>query len=234
MIKIISLIVTLLIVTTFNNSKNLHERNKMKKEINPLLPTIGVIIFDKVLTNEVVALIDVFSKPDSTGKQLFNVVLISEEENIYSTEEGLNILPDFTFENSPKINVLVVPSSLKPENQTKDSALVNFIRKKSNSAEYTASQCACAFLLGKASIAKNKKIVTYCSGGEALQQKYPSLLVMDDSKNSVVRDGNIISSNGNLVSYIASLDLLELMTSKAQRKYVENELLLNKLKENLK
>ena len=99
----------------------------------------------------------------------------------------------------------------------------------------TASHCgAGAFLLGESGAAKNKKIVTYCSGGEALQQKYPSLIVMDDSKNSVVRDGNIISSNGNLVSYIASLELLELMTNKAQRTHVANELLLNKLKENLK
>ncbi|MCB9211577.1 MAG: DJ-1/PfpI family protein [Ignavibacteriales bacterium] len=234
MTKIISVFVTLLIligVFNFNYSK---EREKMKKDVNPILPTIGIVIFDGVLTNEVTAPLDVFTKSDSRGKKLFNVVLLSKEEKVYITEEGLRILPDYTFAESPKLNVIVVPSSMSPQIQTSDSTLVNFIKVKSKSADYTASHCAGAFLLGEAGIANNKKIVTYCAGGESLQQKYPSLLVMDDSKNSVVRDGNIISSNGNLVSYIASLDLLELMTSKAQREYVENELLLNKLKGNLK
>ncbi len=50
---------------------------------------------------------------------------------------------------------------------------------------------------------------------------------------SVVQDGNIISSNGSLVSYIASLDLLEQMTNKTQREYVEELLLINKLKQKL-
>jgi hypothetical protein len=54
---------------------------------------------------------------------------------------------------------------------------------------------------------------------------------MDDNIVSVVKDGKIISSNGSLVSYLASLDLLELMTSPAHRKYVEEQLLINKLKE---
>lgn len=234
MIKIISLIATLLIVTVFNNSKNLYERKAMKKDLNPVLPTIGIIVFDGVLTNEVVAPLDVFTKPDSTGKKLFNVVLLAKEDRIYTTEEGLNIMSDFTFKESPILNVIVVPSSMSPENQTKDSVLVNFIKGKSKSVEYTASHCAGAFLLGEAGIAENKKIVTYCSGGDLLQQKYPSLLVMDDSKNAVVKDGNIISSNGNLVSYIASLDLLEIITNKVQREFVENELLLNKLKDKIK
>ena len=230
----IFIILTALIFLSFTNLNNTKKRSNMNKVINPGLPTIGIVIFDGVLTNEVVAPLDVFAKSDSNGNKLFNVVLIAEEQRTILTEEGLSILPNFTFTNSPQLNVIVVPSSMNPENQTSDSNLVNFIKEKSKKAEYTASHCAGAFLLGEAGVAKNKKIVTYCSGGETLQKKYPSLFVMDDSKNAVIKDGNIISSNGNLVSYIASLDLLEMMTSKAQRKYVENELLLNKLKENIK
>lgn len=231
-----AIVIVLAVITAsvFFIINNHSERNQMSKDINPNLPTIGIVIFNGVLTNEITAPLDVFTKPDSNGNKLFNVVLIAEQQQVYSTEEGLSILPDFIFKNSPELNVIVVPSSMAPEKQTSDKALVNFIKEKSKKAEYTASHCAGAFLLGEAGVADNKKIVTYCSGSESLQQKYPSLMVMDDSKNAVVKDGNIISSNGNLVSYIASLDLLELMTSKSQRTFVENELLLNKLKENLK
>lgn len=230
--KNIVLLTLSMFLITSNNFNQFIKGKSMSKDIDPTLPTIGIVIFEGVLLNEITAPIDVFSKMDSNGHQLLNVVVIAEEQRIYLTEEKLKIVPDFTFVNSPKLNVIIVPSSMNPENQTKDSLLVKFIKEKSSTAEYTASHCAGAFLLGEAGVAKNKKIVTYCNGGESLQQKYPSLLVMDDSKHTVVRDKNIISSNGNLVSYIASLDLLELMTSKAQRKYVENEILLNKLKEN--
>lgn len=203
----------------------------MTKTINPALPTIGVLIFEEFLANEVVAPMDVFAKTDSTGKILFNVVLIAKEDKVYLSEEGLKVLPDFTIRNAPHLNVLVVPSSNHPEKQIQDQDLIGFIKAQNQSTEYIASHCAGAFMLGESGVADNKKIVTYPSGTDKLQKAYPKLLVMDDNVVSVVKDGKIISSNGNLVSYRASLDLLELMTSPAHRRYVEEQLLMNKLKE---
>ncbi len=62
----------------------------MKTKINLELPTIGILIFDGFLTNEVVAPMDVFTKKDSFGKSLFNVALIAKEDKIYVSQEGLN------------------------------------------------------------------------------------------------------------------------------------------------
>lgn len=201
----------------------------MTKTINPALPTIGVLIFEEFLTNEMVAPLDVFTKKDSAGNALFNVLLVAKENKVYISEEGLRVLPDCTIYNTPALNVLIVPSSNNPDNQTGDTALINFIREQHHYTDYIGSHCAGAFMLGEAGVASGKQIVTYCSGGEALQQQYPDLLVQDDSKVTVVKDGKIISSNGNLVSYIASLDLLEEMTNTAHRRYVEEQLLINKL-----
>jgi transcriptional regulator GlxA family with amidase domain len=202
----------------------------MEKAIDSKLPTIGILIFDEFLTNELVAPMDVFTKKDTSDRKLFNVITIAKEEKVYISEEGLKVLPDYTIKNTPKINVLVVPSSNNPENQTHDKELIEFIRKENETTEYMASHCAGAFMLGESGVADNKKIVTYCSGSEKLQHNYPKLIVMNDEVFAVVKDGKVISSNGNLVSYIASLDLLELMTSIEHRKYVEEILLLDKLK----
>jgi len=202
----------------------------MKKTIDPSLPTIGILIFDGFLTNEAVAPMDVFTKMDSLGKKLFNVLLVSKEEKIYQSEEGLNVLPDVTIHNVTKLTVLVVPSSNEPEKQIQDKPLIDFIKQQNNTTEYIASHCAGAFTLGESGVADDKKIVTYCSGSDKLQKEYPKLLVMDDAVVSVMQDGKIISSNGNLVSYIASLDLLEQMTNHSHRKYVEEQLLINKLR----
>lgn len=193
------------------------------------LPKIGILIFEGFLANEVVAPLDVFTKAQENGKSLFNVFLVAEKDSIYVSEEGLKIIPDLTIRNCPDLDVLVVPSSMNPDYQTKNQVLVNFLKKQSEKTEYTASHCAGAFLLGEAGIADGKQVVTYCGGSQALQNDYPNVLAEDDNVNAVVTDGNIISSNGNLVSYLASLELLEKMAGTEQRKHVENELLIHKL-----
>ena len=201
----------------------------MKKIIDPMLPTIGILIFEEFLANEVVAPVDVFSRKDMEGNSLFNVVLVGKEDKVYLSEEGMKILPDFTISDAPKLNVLVVPGSNHPERQSNDETIIHFIRRQNETTDYIASHCAGAFILGSSGVADDKKMVTYCSGAEKLQNDYPRLLVMDDTMVAVVQDGKIISSNGNLVSYLASLDLLQEMSSKEHRKFVEQQLLMHKL-----
>ncbi len=142
----------------------------MTKTIDTTLPTIGILIFEEFLTNEVVAPMDVFTKKDTAGNQLFNVILIAKANKVYISEEGLKVLPDFTIDNLPKLSVLVVPSSNHPDNQTNDSLLIDFIRHQSKTTEYIASLCAGAFMLGEAGVADNKQIVTYETGGKTLQK----------------------------------------------------------------
>lgn len=193
------------------------------------LPTIGILIFEGFLTNEVVAPFDVFAAPKADGSQLFNVVTIAKENKSYLSEEGLKVHPDFTIKDVPDLDVLVIPSSYHPDQQVKDPELINFIMEQSLSADYLASHCAGAFMMGESGVVDEKKIVTYVTGGESLQKDYPKLKVMNDDTVSVVQDGNFISSNGSLVSYLASLQLLERMTDRSHRKHVEEHLLLDRL-----
>lgn len=201
----------------------------MDKTIDNTLPTIGILIFEGVIINEVVAPLDVFSNTDINGKNLFNVITIATENKTYKSAHGLQIKPDYLIENVPKLKVLVIPSSYTPSNQTSDKELINFIKEQNKSTDYIASHCAGAFLIGEAGIADQKKIVTYVSGGKSLQTDYPNLKVADDESVSVVEDGKFISSNGSLVSYVASFDLLEKLTSKEHRKFVESSILFNRL-----
>ncbi|MBT8294591.1 MAG: glutamine amidotransferase, partial [Eudoraea sp.] len=95
--------------------------------------------------------------------------------------------------------------------------------------EYTVSNCAGAQLIGKSGIADGKKIVTWIGGGEQLQKDYPNLKVQNDSLVTFVKDGKFLSSNGNLASYISALELVEIMTNKEHRKFVESYLYLDRL-----
>ncbi|WP_430453491.1 cupin domain-containing protein [Rhodopirellula europaea] len=193
------------------------------------LPTIGVLLFDNVLMTEVTAPIDVFSKPNEEGKRLFNVVTVAQSHHPVPMESGLRVVPDYSFDDCPDLNVLVVSSSYDMEMVVATDAIVEFVKTKGKTTDFTMSNCAGAHLIGASGVAKGRKIVTYIGGGDLLQQTYPSLSVQDDRQVSFVKDGKMISSNGNLASYISALELLEEMTDSAHRNFVESHLYLERL-----
>ena len=209
------------------------DADTLTKHLKPFkedLPTIGLLMYSGVLQSEVVATSDVFSKPDGPdGKQLFNVITIAETKHPITTEEGLILAPDYTFENCPKLTALFVPSAYDMYAQVHNQKIVDFIKEKDKETQYTVSNCAGAQLIGASGIADGKKIVTYIGGGKQLQKDYPNLKVQNDSLVTYVEDGKYSSSNGNLTSYISALNLLEKMTSTEHRKFVESYLYLDRL-----
>lgn len=213
-------------------SKNSDTLTKHLKPFNRELPTIGLLLYSGVLQSEVIATSDVFSKPDGPeGKQLFNVITISETAHPITTEEGMHFVPDYTFENCPKLDALFIPSAYDMYAQVHNQKIVDFIKDKDKETKYTVSNCAGAQLVGAAGIADGHKIVTWIGGGEQLQNDYPNLKVQDDSVVTYIKDGKYLSSNGNLTSYISALNLLEIMTSTEQREFVESYLYLDRLQD---
>ena len=207
-------------------------KDSIPKYIKPFrsdLPTIGLLMYNGVLQSEVIATSDVFSKPTEAGKQLFNVVTIAQTQSPITTEEGIRIIPDYTFENCPKLEALFVPSAYDMYAQVHNDKIVSFVADKNNEAKYVVSNCGGAQLIGASGIADGKKIVTWIGGGKQLQKDFPKLLVENDSLVTYVEDGKFSSSNGNLASYVSALNLLEKMTSQEHRKFVESYLYLDRL-----
>jgi len=178
-------------------------------------------MYNGVLQSEVIATSDVFVKPTEGGEQIFHVITIAETENPITTEEGIRILPDYTFDNCPKLEALFVPSAYDLYAQVHDENIVNFI-KKNKETKYTVSNCAGAQLIGESGITKGHEIVTWIGDAEQLQKEYPELIVQNDSLVTYVKDGKFLSSNGNLASYVSALNLVEIMTSPEHRKFVES------------
>jgi transcriptional regulator GlxA family with amidase domain len=217
---------------SYNMSKTeVESLTKNIKPLDPNLPTIGILMYDKVLMTELTAPMDVFAKHTEDGRQLFNVITIAENYDLYISEEGLKMFPDYTFSNAPKLDIIILPSAYDMTSQVKNKNLTDFIKTQNGNTYYTVSNCGGASLIGETGIADGKKIVTWIGGGTELQKTYPNLKVQDDSKISFIEDGKFMSSNGNLASYISSLELLEKLTSKKHRKFVESYLYLDRLQQ---
>jgi len=211
-----------------NESQKIELSEKLKP-LNPDLLIIGILMYDDVLTTELTGPMDVFTKYTEDGKQLFNVITIAESYDFIVSEEGLKMFPDYILTNAPKLDILIVPSAYDMTLQVENKNLVDFIISQNNNTEYTVSNCAGATLIGESGVADGKKIVTWIGGGIDLQKNYPNLKVQDDSNVSYMEDGKFLSSNGNLASYISSLELLEKLSSKDHRQFVESYLYLDRL-----
>jgi transcriptional regulator GlxA family with amidase domain len=199
------------------------------KVLKPGLPVIGVLMYNAVLTTELTAPLDVFTKHTEDGRQLFNVITIADSYDVVTSEEGLKMFPDYTLDNAPQLDIIIVPSAYDMSAQVKNKRLLEFIKKQDEQTDYTVSNCAGATLIGESGVADGHKIVTWIGGGKDLQKNYPNLKVQDDGKVSFIEDGKFLSSNGNLASYISSLELLEKLTNRKHREFVESYLYLDRL-----
>lgn len=191
--------------------------------------TIGILVYDGVLSSDVTSPAEVFGV--ATKQAWFTdyeVKMISvEDQPFITTEEGLSIKTDSHIGVKQKLSALIVPSSYTMKPLLNNKSLIGFIRSQGKQVDWLASNCSGALLLAEAGLLDGKQATTWAGGEADFQKDYPSVLVQHD-KNYVVAD-NIITSNGSVVSYVAAIKLLSLMSSDKLAKEVFAALQINRL-----
>ncbi len=174
---------------------------------------VGILVFDGVLTSDVTAPLEVFGVASKLSWFAdYDVVTISVSDSLQiTTEEGLKLGVDTWIGKKPELDVLLVPSSYSMDPLLENKSLIQFIRTQAQHVEWMASNCSGAFLLAEAGVLDGKQATTWAGGESELQKNYSKVDVQFDT--NVVVDGNIVTSNGSVVSYQAALTLLKLMTS---------------------
>ncbi len=174
---------------------------------------IGILVFDGVLSSDVTAPAEVFGVASRQAWfKDYQVTLIGIDASpTVTTEEGIRLTVDASITDDIALDALIVPSSYSMEPLINNEALIEFLRTKSRQVSWLGSNCSGAFLLGEASLLNQKSATTWAGGEKDLQKSYPAINVVENK--NVVIDGNIITSNGSLVSYQAALIMLAKMSS---------------------
>lgn len=190
---------------------------------------IGILVFDKFLTSDVTAPIEVFGaavKHDQFSE--YEVVLISATKNLVVTsEEGLKIVADKSIYDALNLKVLLVPSAYDMSPYLEDKKLVQFIRDQSKKVDWNASNCSGAFLLGAAGVLDGKKATTWAGGENDLQKSYPEVNVQYDE--NVVLDAGVVTSNGGPISYQAAFELLAALSDEKFANQISELIQFNRL-----
>ena len=170
--------------------------------------TIGIIVFDGVLTAEVMGPAEVFGIARNSAALAGSKVLLIgiEPQPSIRTEEGIRLLVDATIADDLALDVLFVPGGNDVSELQENERLNAFIQKQEQAAEWVGSACAGAFILGASGVLDGKQATTWFGGENRLQAQFPAIQVVHD--RPVVVDQRRITANGGLVSYRAALVLL--------------------------
>jgi transcriptional regulator GlxA family with amidase domain len=186
--------------------------------------TIGVLVWDGVLTSDITGPLEVFGQASTLSwftDYKVSTINVGEGTSI-KTHEGLSLAVDAHLKDSPKVDVLLVPSSYDMDPILKSENVIGYIRDTATRAEWMASNCSGAFALAKAGVLDGKKATTWAGGEGDLKKDYPKVDVQFDT--NVVVDKGVITSNGSLVSYQAALILLAKLASPEKAQEVADAL----------
>ncbi len=136
---------------------------------------------------------EVFQDASGSGGARFELFTVAQSRDPISASGGLQIVPDYTFDDAPAAKVIVVPA------QSTSPQMIKWLRSTSAKADLTMSVCTGAMVLAKAGLLKGRTATThheYYSGLEALD---PTITVR---RNVRYVEGPRIATAGGLTSGI--------------------------------
>jgi transcriptional regulator GlxA family with amidase domain len=125
---------------------------------------------------------------DMDDQMPFRLYTVSESTQPIRISGGLQIVPDYTFENAPPPKIVVIPA------QKGSPGAADWIRKSARHADVTMSVCTGAFLLAGTGLLSGKAATTHHSSYNTLAMKYPDIQVRRGAR--FVDEGNLASAGG--------------------------------------
>lgn len=174
---------------------------------------VAFLVMDGVYNTEWTAAYDIFHHTRfRKGIKPMNVFSLANTRKLVTTFEGLEIKPDFNYlqDSLPRIDILVVPSAEHHmDSDLEDTAMINFVKKVSETCLFVTSHCDGAFVLAKAGILEGRTCTTFPSDIVALRNIFPDVRVVDSVM--VVHDGKYITSAGGVKTFDAALYLCHVL-----------------------
>ena len=163
---------------------------------------VGIFIFDEVEVLDFAGPFEVFSRTRllkgaesrrSNDSAPFNPFTVSIDTKPLTATGGLKIIADYTFNNFPKIDILIIPGGFGTRTLLNNESLLKWIKAVSDKANITASVCTGSLLLAKAGLLDGKRATTHWGAIEALKSISKDIQVITERR--VVND-EIITSAG--------------------------------------
>lgn len=181
-------------------------------EAKPQKLNVAILIFDGV------QIIDYTGPYEALGAGRHrNVYTVAEKPDVITTAMGMKVVPNYTFANQPKPDVIVVPGGgnsgepgVTPHGvgaQLNNEAVIRWVRESAAQVKYVMSVCNGAFILQKAGLLDGLTATTTAGYIDYLAQVAPKTKVVNDQR--FVDNGKIITTGGLSAGIDGAMHLIE-------------------------
>jgi transcriptional regulator GlxA family with amidase domain len=161
---------------------------------------VGIILFEDIEVLDFCGPFEVFSATRLDDKKRreefspFEVLLIAERPGPITTTGGMTVLPHYTFENCPRLDVIVAPGGWGTRRESKNPVLLGWLRARAAEAETVTAVCTGSMLLGFAGLLDGLRATTHWRSLDWMRDSFPLVTVEYDKH--FVKDGRVFTSAG--------------------------------------
>lgn len=169
---------------------------------------IGIYMYEHAEVLDFSGPFEVFSTAKRISDQSWQIFTIAETTNVVSARGDFQVLPHYSIDNHPKIDLLIVVGGDHTAELNKPN-IIKWIASTAKACQLVASVCTGAFLLAKAGLINGKNVTTHWQDIEDLRQQFPQLKVMENQR--WVTDGLYTTSGGISAGIDMSLQLVSVI-----------------------
>ncbi|HUQ34310.1 MAG TPA: DJ-1/PfpI family protein [Pyrinomonadaceae bacterium] len=167
---------------------------------------VAILIFDGV------QIIDYTGPYEVLGsRRIRNVYTVAEKPDAITTNMGMRVVPNYTFQNQPKPDIMIIPGgSVKAH--VENPNVIRWLQENAAQARYVMSVCNGAFFLAKAGLLDGLEATTTAGLIDNLRVAAPKTKIVTDRR--FVDNGKIITAGGLSSGIDGALHLVELLDGK--------------------
>ena len=161
---------------------------------------VGIVLFENIEVLDFCGPYEVFSvtrlREENRREEPspFEVLLVAERPDVVTTTGGMKVIPDCTFQNCPKLDILVVPGGWGTRSEMQNPVMLGWLRDRASEVGTVSSVCTGSMLLGFAGLLDGLHATTHWRSLDWMRESFPKVTV--EYGQHVVEDGRVFTSAG--------------------------------------
>jgi len=138
------------------------------------------------------------------NQHVFDLYTVSDSTDPVRTSGGFRVIPDYTFDNAPEPNVVVVPAQMGHSQK-----MMDWLRARAKTSDVVMSVCTGAFKLAEAGLLDGKNATTHHGSYVNFEHQFPAATLVRNRR--YVQSDPVVFTAGGLSSGIdLALHIVEL------------------------
>ena len=161
---------------------------------------VGIVLFNAIEVLDFCGPFEVFSATRLNEEKRreepspFEVFLVAETLSYVTKTGDMKVIPQYSFENCPRLDILVVPGGWGTRKESNNTVILEWLRSRAAEVETLTSVCTGSMLLGFAGLIDGLHATTHWRSLDWMRDSFPAVFV--EYKQHVVEDGRVLTSAG--------------------------------------